>query len=413
MKLHLFQGDKVIWAIFFLLCIISVVEVSSAGSYLVLKEGSFAKPMITQASYVFMAICAAWVCHQIPCRYYKAVMVFGNAIVILALIWALVNGQELNNGARWVSFFGLFNFQPSEASKGVLVITAAAVISNSQKDGKISKAAFYGIIIITMIHCGLIVTQNFSTAFILFAGISAIFVLYRPPRKAFIKVYGGLAILAAAVAFSISLLPKDPDAEIYKNSIMHRVTTWRSRVSSDKKMVITPDPKDFEVTDANRQVVNARIAVARSQGLGVLPGRSVQRDYLSAAYSDFIFAIIAEELGLLGCILVIMLYLWLVFRCGRIAAQAERTFPAAMAMGFAIMIVGQALVNMAVAVGLGPVTGQPLPLISKGGTATIITGAYIGVILSASRTIKRKRPDEEGLIAAAPNATVAAEFAKD
>jgi hypothetical protein len=413
MKHNLLQGDKVIWAIFILLCIISVVEVSSAGSYLVLKEGSFAKPMIQQATYVTVALSAAWVLHHIPCRIYKAVMIFGNLICVPLLIYALLNGQMLNNGARWVSFLGLFNFQPSELSKGVLVITAAAAIASWQKDGRISATTFNGIVLCALVHCGLIVTQNFSTAAIIFAGVNAMFVLYRPPRKAMIKTYGILAGLFLFAAISISFLPKDPDAEIYKNPLMHRVTTWRSRVSGDKKIVMTPDPKDFEVTDGNRQVVNARIAVARSHGTGVLPGRSVQRDYLSAAYSDFIYAIIAEELGLGGCILVVMLYLWLLFRCGRIASQTDRVFPAAVAMGFAIMLVGQALINMAVAVGLGPVTGQPLPLISKGGTATIITGAYIGIILSASRTIKRKRPDDAAAITDAPDAITAAEFTKD
>ena len=413
MKHNLLQGDKVIWAIFILLCIISVVEVSSAGSYLVLKEGSFAKPMIQQATYVTIALSAAWVLHHIPCRIYKAVMIFGNLICVPLLIYALLNGQMLNNGARWVSFLGLFNFQPSELSKGVLVITAAAAIASWQKDGRISATTFNGIVLCTLVHCGLIVTQNFSTAAIIFAGVNAMFILYRPPRKAMIKTYGILAGLFLFAAISISFLPKDPDAEIYKNPLMHRVTTWRSRVSGDKKIVMTPDPKDFEVTDGNRQVVNARIAVARSHGTGVLPGRSVQRDYLSAAYSDFIYAIIAEELGLGGCILVVMLYLWLLFRCGRIASQTDRVFPAAVAMGFAIMLVGQALINMAVAVGLGPVTGQPLPLIPKGGTATIITGAYIGIILSASRTIKRKRPDDAAAITDAPDAITAAEFTKD
>ena len=176
---------------------------------------------------------------------------------------------------------------------------------------------------------------------------------------------------------------------------------------------MTPDPKDFEVTDGNRQVVNARIAVARSHGTGVLPGRSIQRDYLSAAYSDFIFAIVAEELGLAGCLLVIVLYLWLLYRCGRIATQSSRIFPAAVAMGFGMMIVGQAMINMAVAVGLGPVTGQPLPLISKGGTSTIITGAYIGIILSASRAIRRKDLQDTQVITEAPNAITAEEFTKE
>ena len=418
MKLQLLHGDKVIWAIFFMLCIVSVVEVSSAASYLVLKEGSFAKPIIQQAIFVLMAIVTAWLLHLLPCRIYKAVMIFGNLIGLPLLAYALLNGQMLNNGARWVSFFGLFNFQPSELSKGVLVITAAAVIGSSlsnakNSDGEISKRAFYSIVGITCLHCGLIVSQNFSTAAIIFLAINSMFIFFRPPRKAMMKLYGFLAIIFAVAVMVISLLPKDPNAAIYQNSYMQRVTTWRSRVSSDKKIVMTPDPKDFEVTDGNRQVVNARIAVARSHGTGVLPGRSIQRDYLSAAYSDFIFAIVAEELGLAGCLLVIVLYLWLLYRCGRIATQSSRIFPAAVAMGFGMMVVGQAMINMAVAVGLGPVTGQPLPLISKGGTSTIITGAYIGIILSASRAIRRKDLQDTQVITEAPNAITAEEFTKE
>ena len=418
MKFKLLHGDKVIWAIFFMLCIISVVEVSSAASYLVLKEGSFAKPIIQQTIFILMAIVTAWILHQIPYRYYRIIVILGNPAIICALAYAMTSGQVLNNGARWVSFFGLFNFQPSELSKGVLVITTAAIIASSLKtpqkhDGQISSGAFYSIVGITCFHCGLIVSQNFSTAAIIFLAINSMFIFFRPPRKAMMRLYGFLAIIFAVAVMVISLLPKDPNAAIYQNSYMQRVTTWRSRVSSDKKIVMTPDPKDFEVTDGNRQVVNARIAVARSHGTGVLPGRSIQRDYLSAAYSDFIFAIVAEELGLAGCLLVIVLYLWLLYRCGRIATQSSRIFPAALAMGFGMMIVGQAMINMAVAVGLGPVTGQPLPLISKGGTSTIITGAYIGIILSASRAIRRKDLQDTQVITEAPNAITAEEFTKE
>ena len=137
------------------------------------------------------------------------------------------------------------------------------------------------------------------------------------------------------------------------------------------------------------------------------PGRSVQRDYLSAAYSDFIYAIIAEELGLAGCVLVVFLYLFFLYRCIKLAQQSPTIFPAALIMGLSIMIVGQAFVNMAVAVGLGPVTGQTLPLISKGGTSAIITGAYFGMILSCSREIMKRNSERQQLIAEA-NAQLAA-----
>lgn len=413
MRIKLFHGDKAVWAVFFLLCIISVVEVASAGSYLVIKEGSFAKPILQQSFYVLLSICVAWMLHQVPIRYMRPMVVFGPLVSIALLIWALVGGQSINGGARWVSLFGLISFQPSEIAKGAMVIYAAGAMGfRLKRDGRITKKSFYTVMGMLVIICTLIVTQNFSTAALLFISISLMFVLYQPPRKAFFKVYGTLAAIAAILVTIFFLLPKESHDSMNSNRYLQRVTTWRSRLADDKKMVITPDPKDFEVTDANRQVVNARIAIARSNGIGVLPGRSVQRDYLSAAYSDFIYAIIAEELGLLGCLLVLALYIILFIRCGAIASQRREAFPAAVAMGFGILLVTQAMVNMAVAAGIFPVTGQPLPLISKGGTSTIITGAYIGIILSVSRAARREKEPVDALMANESNAAIAAEMAK-
>ena len=137
--------------------------------------------------------------------------------------------------------------------------------------------------------------------------------------------------------------------------------------------------------DKDAQIAHARIAIATSHIIGKAPGNSIQRDFLSQAFSDFIFAIIIEELGLVGGIFVVCLYIWLLVRAGRIAQKCDRTFPAFLVMGIALMLVSQAILNMMVAVGLFPVTGQPLPLVSKGGTSTLINCAYIGMILSVSR----------------------------
>ena len=137
--------------------------------------------------------------------------------------------------------------------------------------------------------------------------------------------------------------------------------------------------------DKDAQIAHARIAIATSHVVGKGPGNSIQRDFLSQAFSDFIFAIVIEEMGLVGGIFVVFLYLWLLMRAGRIAQKCERTFPAFLVMGIALLLVSQAILNMMVAVGLFPVTGQPLPLVSKGGTSTLINCAYIGMILSVSR----------------------------
>ena len=144
-------------------------------------------------------------------------------------------------------------------------------------------------------------------------------------------------------------------------------------------------PENRRAARKDAQIAHARIAIATSNVIGKAPGNSIQRDFLSQAFSDFIFAIIIEELGLVGGAFVVILYIWLLVRTGRIAQKCERTFPAFLVMGIALMLVSQAILNMMVAVGLFPVTGQPLPLISKGGTSTLINCAYIGMILSVSR----------------------------
>lgn len=175
--------------------------------------------------------------------------------------------------------------------------------------------------------------------------------------------------------------------------ILHRMDTWKSRIN---KFLAHKDVPPSEVDlDKDAQVAHANIAIATSNGYGKGPGNSVERDFLSQAFSDFIFAIIIEEMGIEGAIAVAFLYIILLFRTGRIARRCENNFPALLAMGLALLLVTQALFNMCVAVGLAPVTGQPLPLISRGGTSTIINCVYIGVILSISRSAKKKENNSD------------------
>ena len=175
--------------------------------------------------------------------------------------------------------------------------------------------------------------------------------------------------------------------------ILHRADTWKSRIKkfSNKKEIA---PEDYDL-DKDAQVAHANIAIVSSNIIGKGPGKSVERDFLSQAFSDFIYAIIIEELGFFGATFVIFLYIVLLVRTARRASQCENNFPAFLAMGLALLLVVQATFNMLVAVGIAPVTGQPLPLISKGGTSTIINCAYLGIILSVSRSAKKSKSKDD------------------
>ena len=179
------------------------------------------------------------------------------------------------------------------------------------------------------------------------------------------------------------------DTKVIKGGgVFHRFVTWRNRIVKhlDKKDV---PPSEYDL-DKDAQVAHANIAIVSSNIIGKGPGQSVERDFLSQAFSDFIYAIIIEELGIIGAVFVVFLYIVLLYRTARIASRCENNFPAFLAMGLALLLVIQATFNMLVAVGIAPVTGQPLPLISKGGTSTIINCAYIGAILSVSRSAKKR-----------------------
>jgi cell division protein FtsW len=181
---------------------------------------------------------------------------------------------------------------------------------------------------------------------------------------------------------------------------LHRAVTWKNRLAGFGGGVEVA-PEDYDI-DKNAQVAHANIAIATSHIIGKMPGNSVERDFLSQAFSDFIYAIIIEELGLIGGAFVALLYIILLLRTGRIAGQCDKKYLSLMIMGLALLIVTQAMVNMMVAVGLFPVTGQTLPLISRGGTATIINCVYFGMILSVSRYARRNRLEDAGKIELVP-----------
>lgn len=395
---NLLKGDKAIWIIFLFLCLVSIVEVFSAASTLAYKSGDHWAP-ITQHSVILMVgACIVILVHNIPCKYFRVIPYFliplSFALLAIVMVSGIVTGDRVNGASRWMTFFGI-QFQPSELAKMAVIIVTAHLLSKFQEENGANPKAFHWIMYFT---CGaflLIAPENGSTAALLFGVVFLMMVIGRVPWKQLAKLTGGAVVLLTLFVGVVLIIPTGKLSQV---PMMHRVETWQNRIkgfAEDKEAV--PAAK-YDI-DKDAQIAHANIAIASSNVIGKMPGNSVQRDFLSQAFSDFIFAIIIEELGLTGGFFVAVLYIWLLMRTGKIARRCDKSFPAFLIMGIALLLVSQALLNMMVAVGLFPVTGQPLPLISKGGTSTLINCAYIGMILSVSRYVnereERQRQEEE------------------
>ena len=386
----IFKGDKVIWIIFLCLCLISIIEVFSAASTLTYKSGDHWGP-ITQHSIILMvgAVVVVFL-HNVPYKWFQVfpVFLYPISLVLLAFVtlMGIITGDRVNGAARWMTFMGL-QFQPSELAKMAVIIAVSFILSKRQDEEGANPKAFKYIMILTGLVLLLIAPENLSTAMLLFGVVFMMMFIGRVAAKKLLLLAGGLVLIVAlgAIAKNIRFSVRNilPAKTLHNTPGLHRLETWQNRIKGffDKDEV--PAAK-FDI-DKDAQIAHARIAIATSHVVGKGPGNSIQRDFLSQAFSDFIFAIVIEEMGLIGGIFVVFLYLCLLMRAGRIAQKCERTFPAFLVMGIALLLVSQAILNMMVAVGLFPVTGQPLPLVSKGGTSTLINCAYIGMILSVSR----------------------------
>ena len=405
---NIFKGDKVVWMIFFFLCMVSIVEVFSASSGLTYKSQNYIGPIVYHTGTIVVGVLVAIITLNIPCRYFKLMTPFLMLLSAVTLLWVLLAGTKVGDAGRWISLFG-FTFQPSEIAKGTIVLAVAQVLAAMQREDGADKNTFKWIMRITVPACFLIGLENLSTAAMLFVVVYLMMLIGLVPIRQLAKL---AAVIIVFVVFALSMVMivghdnSDEETQLAqteqvvtqpkkKNAIekiFHRADTWKSRIMKFGKP--KPSPQEYDL-DKDAQVAHANIAIVSSGIIGKGPGKSTERDFLSQAFSDFIYAIIIEELGIVGAFVVMCLYIFLLYRCARIASRCENNFPAFLAMGLGLLLVIQATFNMMVAVGLAPVTGQPLPLISKGGTSTIINCAYIGAILSVSRSAKQKIEKEE------------------
>lgn len=418
------MGDKYIWGIFIALCLISIVEAYSASSREVLSAGIYA-PLVKHTIMLVVGGLIVYFMQRIPYyKYIKPIPVFG--LVTFLLLGLTLLFDAVNDAQRAVPLFGGFTIQPSEMAKfGIVLLIAWTTAKNQKPDGVKNTGIFICAAIIAafgglMVGQGLsntILLMSISVALLLIAGIGwmqliKLFVFYvvlgilllgvslaidsiTPQKSDSSKNTETTAMVADAAAPDVAAQGKSADKEEKVSSIkkfFRRIETWRNRV--DRYNDDTPLYKQPR-TKENAQEHFARMAQANSKVIGTGPGNSRECSRLPLAYIDYVYSIIVEELGYAGGIVVLVLYLWLFARAGSIAWRCKRTFPALLVMGMAVFIVFQALFHICINVGVMPVSGQPLPLISKGGTSILITCMAFGIMLSVSRTAVQSNKSKE------------------
>ena len=373
------KGDKVIWAVVIILSIFSLLTVYSSTGTLAYKThgGNTEYYMLKHLIILLFGFLLMYLTHLIKFTYFSRIFQIALYIAIPLLILTLIIGYNVNEARRFLPLPFNLSFQTSDLAKLTLIMYLARQLTKKQNHIKNFKSSFVPMMIPVLIVCILILPSNFSTAAMLF--ITSLILLYiGGVRLKYLLSFIGIAI----VMFIILLMM----ARVFTD-IMPRATTWNNRITSFFN-------KENADNDKLYQIEQSKIAIASGGLLGKMPGNSTQRNFLPHPYSDFIFAIIIEEYGLLGGTFIVLLYLILFFRVVKIVIKIPRNFGAFMTIGVGFSLVFQAMVNMAVAVNLIPVTGQTLPLISMGGTSIWFTSIAIGIILSVSKEIENEQIKE-------------------
>ena len=357
------EGDRTIWGVVFFLCIFSVLVVYSAEGISVIFK---------HIMRLLIGLGCMYVVHQLKFKYFSRLGVLGFWVSIFLLIGVLIWGVSINTAARWIKIAGQ-TFQPSDIAKLAIILFTARQLSKQRDFLDDFKGIIWYVLTPILVICVLILPADFSTAAIVFVnGLVLMFI-----AKVNLKYIFGIVGIAL---FSGFLLYGTAKYVPFMSKVMPRSTTWVSRIDGFFS------PSENHNLNEGYQTNQGKIAIHKGGLFGVGPGKSVQRYFLYASSSDFIYAIMVEEYGLIiGAFLPILLYMILFFRAVKITNKSESYFGGLIASGLAFSLVFQAMINMAVAVGVMPVTGQTLPLISMGGTSILFTCITIGIILSVSR----------------------------
>jgi cell division protein FtsW len=367
-----FKGDRVIWLTVMLLSVFSVLAVYSSTGTLAYKyqSGNTEYYLIKHAFILMFGFGLMYGAHLLKYTVYARFSKIALILAVPLLVLTLFMGTSLNEASRWLTLpIVNLSFQTSDLAKLALILFVARALSKRQENIKDFKSAFVPIMAPVLITCGLILPANFSTAAVLFTTCTILMVIGRIRMK-FLFSMIGIGAVAFILFIGVSKLVG------YEG----RIETWQKRIET----FVNDDGS------GSYQSQQAKIAIATGEWFGKGPGNSSQRNFLPHPYSDFIFAIIVEEYGLAGGAVIVFLYLVLLYRAIKIAQSSPRAFATFLAIGCAFSLTFQAMINMAVAVNLFPVTGQPLPLLSMGGTSIWFTSVAIGIILSVSRDLEKE-----------------------
>jgi cell division protein FtsW len=377
------KGDKVIWGVVVILSVFSILAVYSSTTTLAYryKQGNTEYYLLKHFGILVFGFLLMYAAHKIKYVYYARISQLAIMISVPLLLYTLIFGVSKNEAARWTTLPGVdIMFQPSDFAKLALIMFVARMLAKKQENIKEFNHGFVPIVLPVIIICFLILPANFSTAAILFVTSAVLMFIGRVNMKYLFGMTGlGVVLLGLFVTF----LYVSPHSS-------GRLGTWQNRI------------QNFQHGDSeeNYQVEQAKIAIAGGGVIGKLPGNSMQKNFLPNPFNDFIYAIITEEYGMIGAIIVLLMYLILLFRGIIIVARAPGNYGAFLAIGVTFSLVFQAMINMAVAVNLVPVTGQPLPLVSMGGTSIWFTSIAIGIILSVSKELETNNNPEPAHAAA-------------
>lgn len=383
---HIFKnikGDRLIWAIVALLAILSFLPVYSAASNLAYKGDGTNTFIFFVKHFVFLltGFLIMYGAHKIPYRYFRGLSLVMIPIVLVLLAITILQGTTVGGAtaARWIKIGGM-SFQTSSLAAVVLMVYVARYLSKMKDKTITFKGSILPLWMPVFLILALILPSNFSTAAIIFTMVLVLVFMGGYPIK-YLAVILGTGLVALTLFVLVARMTEGP--------LKVKVTTWENRIKNYW---------NGENSEANYQIEKAKIAIASGEIYGVGPGKSIQKNFLPQISSDFIFAIIIEEYGLIGGFFIMLLFLWLLFRVVIVAQKADTIFGKLLVLGVGLPIIFQALINMAVAVELFPVTGQTLPLISSGGTSIWMTCLAIGIILSVSarrEEIKQQEINED------------------
>ncbi|HTF03810.1 MAG TPA: FtsW/RodA/SpoVE family cell cycle protein [Bacteroidia bacterium] len=367
-----FKGDRVIWMIVLLLSLLSLAAVYSSIVTLAYKyqDGDTEVYLFKHFRLIVLGFVLMFITHRIKYTYYSRISQIMLIAAVPLLLYTLASGANLNEASRWISIPGTgLTFQTSDFAKLALIMYLARVLTQKQNEINDFKTVLIHIMIPVALICGLILPANFSTAALLFTTCLILMFIGRVKLK-YIGGVLGIGILGFCLLLAIATVaPKT----------LPRVATWAQRIETFFTGAEDADP------DKSFQANQAKIAIATGGIIGKGAGNSTQRNFLPHPYSDFIYAIVIEEYGLVGGVVIVLLYLILLFRGVRVSTKSEKTFGTLLGFGLAFSLIFQGFINMAVAVNLFPVTGQPLPFLSMGGTSLLFSSIALGIILSVSR----------------------------